>query len=205
MTKANQRPPVLSHTPGPWDYDMDFIVAPDPNGVHRDIYIAEITHADDEGRMASPEQQDANRRLVAAAPNLYEAAKAPKLDAAHDRLSELLENPDAGNDDIREAVVDLCTVLVEHHEARKAALLKATGNREPGIDIHRLLAARRQIAVIWSVEDVQSVRRDLSVDQAWQVLHRYERVQDCDTAHTWQVIEFVANQLFPTTDEGDGQ
>jgi hypothetical protein len=52
---------------------MDFIVAPDPSGVHPDIYIAEITHADDEGRTASPEQQDANRRLIAAAPELLEA------------------------------------------------------------------------------------------------------------------------------------
>jgi hypothetical protein len=61
------------HTPGPWDYDMDFIVAPDPNGLHSDIYIAEIAHTDDEGRIASPPQQDANRHLIAAAPDLLEA------------------------------------------------------------------------------------------------------------------------------------
>lgn len=73
MTNDTQHPPALVHTPGPWDYDMDYIVAPDPNGVHRDIYIAEIAHADDEGRIASPEQQDANRRLIAAAPELLEA------------------------------------------------------------------------------------------------------------------------------------
>jgi hypothetical protein len=52
---------------------MDYIVAPDPNGVHPDIYIAEIVHEDDEGRVASREQQDANRRLIAAAPELLEA------------------------------------------------------------------------------------------------------------------------------------
>ncbi len=61
------------HTPGHWAYDMDFIVAPDPNGRHPDIYIAEIAHADDEGRIASPEQQDANRKLIAAAPELLAA------------------------------------------------------------------------------------------------------------------------------------
>jgi hypothetical protein len=60
------------HTPGPWDYDMDYIVAPDPDKRHPDIYIAEIIHADDEGRLASPQQQDANRRLIAAAPELLE-------------------------------------------------------------------------------------------------------------------------------------
>jgi hypothetical protein len=59
--------------PGPWDYDMDYIVAPDPHGRHPDIYIAEIAHADDEGRIASSQQQDADRRLIAAAPELLEA------------------------------------------------------------------------------------------------------------------------------------
>ena len=65
--------PITRYTPGPWDYDMDYIVAPDPDGRHPDIYIAEIAHSDDEGRIASPEQQDANRRLIAAAPELLEA------------------------------------------------------------------------------------------------------------------------------------
>lgn len=66
-------PASTLYTPGPWDYDMDFIVAPDPNGIHPDIYIAEIVHTDEEGRLASPEQQDANRRLIAAAPELLAA------------------------------------------------------------------------------------------------------------------------------------
>lgn len=61
------------HTPGPWDCDLDYIVATDPAGRHPDIYIAEIAHGDDEGRVASPEQQDANCRLIAAAPDLLEA------------------------------------------------------------------------------------------------------------------------------------
>ena len=129
MTNDTQHPPAPSHTPGPWDYDLDYIVAPDPNGVHPDIYIAEIAHEDHEGRVASFEQQDANRRLIAAAPELYDAANAPDVDAAHDALSELLEDPDAANDDIREAAIDLCSVLVRHHAARKAAIIKIAGSR----------------------------------------------------------------------------
>jgi hypothetical protein len=73
MTTRTDYRHQLSHTPGPWDYDMDFIVAPDPTGAYPDIYIAEIAHADDEGRIASPQQQDANRHLIAAAPDLLEA------------------------------------------------------------------------------------------------------------------------------------
>jgi len=72
MTCGEKTPSTTGHTPGPWDYDMDYIVAPDPNGRHPDIYIAEIAHRDDEDRIPTPEQQDANRRLIAAAPELLE-------------------------------------------------------------------------------------------------------------------------------------
>jgi hypothetical protein len=60
-------------TPGPWDWDDQFIVAPDPRGLHSDIYIAEIVETDEEDRAASPEQQEANKRLIAAAPELLGA------------------------------------------------------------------------------------------------------------------------------------
>jgi hypothetical protein len=73
MTSIETVPSLTRYTPGPWDYDMDYIVAPDPGGRHPDIYIAEIAHSDDEGRIASAAQQDANRRLIAAAPQLLEA------------------------------------------------------------------------------------------------------------------------------------
>jgi hypothetical protein len=64
---------TLTHTPGPWDCDLDYIVAPDPNGRHPDIYIAEIAHSDEEGRIASDDQQIANRRLITAAPEMLQA------------------------------------------------------------------------------------------------------------------------------------
>jgi hypothetical protein len=66
---------IIAYTPGPWDCDLDYIVAPDPNGRHPDIYIAEIAHSDDEGRIASPEQQHANRQLITAAPSMLAALR----------------------------------------------------------------------------------------------------------------------------------
>jgi hypothetical protein len=63
-----------SHTPGPWRSDWQFIVAPDPNGIHPDIYIAEIAGSDEDDRVATAEQQAANACLIAAAPALLDAA-----------------------------------------------------------------------------------------------------------------------------------
>lgn len=118
--------PPRNHTPGPWDYHMEFIVAPDPGGMHPDIYIAEIAHSDEEGRIATPEQQEANRRLIAAAPEMFDTLVATDLDARHDALSNVLEDPEAGNDELREAAIDLCDALNRHHEARQSALAKVT-------------------------------------------------------------------------------
>jgi hypothetical protein len=72
MTTAPNRTISAAATPGPWNDDGQFIVAPDPNGVHPDIYIAEIVQEDEEGRIASPEQQQANARLIAAAPAMLD-------------------------------------------------------------------------------------------------------------------------------------
>lgn len=62
-----------AHTPGPWQQSWQFIVAPDPAGIHADIYIAEIAETDETGRIASPRQQQANGRLIAAAPEMFDA------------------------------------------------------------------------------------------------------------------------------------
>jgi hypothetical protein len=61
------------HTPGPWAIDMDFLVAPDPTGTHFDLYIAEIVREDTEGRVPPDDEQEANARLIAAAPELLSA------------------------------------------------------------------------------------------------------------------------------------
>jgi hypothetical protein len=61
------------HTPGDWNFDSGFIVAPDPSGKHSDIYIAEIVTKDDEGRLAPDDQHHPNGYLLAMAPQLLKA------------------------------------------------------------------------------------------------------------------------------------
>jgi hypothetical protein len=65
------------------------------------------------------------------------------------------------------------------------------------IDIHQLLEQHRQVAVIWSIEDVRHVRPDLSDDQAWEVLGRCRDQHDCEWGFTWTFLKDVADELFP--------
>lgn len=65
------------------------------------------------------------------------------------------------------------------------------------LDIHMLLIQRRQIAIIWSIEDVQEMRPDLNDDQAWKVLQQCGNQHDCNYGLTWEGIEAVAEILFP--------
>lgn len=71
------------------------------------------------------------------------------------------------------------------------------------IDIHAVLAKRRQIAAIWCVEDVQEVRPDLSDDQAWEVLQYAGRHHDAEHGMTWTTLEIVAEELFGSAPEDD--
>ena len=65
------------------------------------------------------------------------------------------------------------------------------------VDVHQVLEARRQVAVIWSTDDVQDIRPDLTDDQAWRVLQNCRRVHDCEVGFSWLLIETVADDLFP--------
>jgi hypothetical protein len=74
------------------------------------------------------------------------------------------------------------------------------------LDFDALLAERQQIAAIWSVEDVQEVRPDLTDQQAWEVLQEVKRHYDATIGVTWVTLEFIAEHLFgdaPETDEAE--
>ena len=80
-------------------------------------------------------------------------------------------------------------------------MTKSSKTNYSKIDIDKLLKQRRQVAVIWSVEDVQQSRPDLNSDQAWKVLLECERVHDCEIGFTWELIDTVAYDLFPPCDD----
>jgi len=73
------------------------------------------------------------------------------------------------------------------------------------LSVHDLLANRQQIAAIWSIEDVQGIRPDLTVEQAWEVLEEVGRKHDAEYGISWTTLECMADILFgrapETTDE----
>jgi len=65
--------------------------------------------------------------------------------------------------------------------------------------VHDLLARHRQIAAIWSVEDVKNVRPHLTDEQAWEVLEQVGDKHDAEWGISWTTLETVADDLFPMT------
>ncbi len=65
------------------------------------------------------------------------------------------------------------------------------------IDIYDLLESRRQVASIWSIEDVQDRRPDLDKNQSWQVLQKCRQSHDANHGFTWDLLDLVAEELYP--------
>ena len=63
--------------------------------------------------------------------------------------------------------------------------------------IQQLLAKNRQIAAIWSIEDVKGVRSDLTDEQAWEVLQQVGDIHDAEYGINWTTLETVADDFFP--------
>ncbi len=57
----------------------------------------------------------------------------------------------------------------------------------------------KQIAIIWHIEDVQNVRPDLTNHQAGKVLKHLKDNHDASVGIYWEVIEIVADILYPFT------
>lgn len=71
--------------------------------------------------------------------------------------------------------------------------------------IDAILALRHQIAVIWSIEDVQEIRPDLTEEQAWDVLQETRRRHDATLGISWDTLEFHANSMFGDAPETDNE
>jgi hypothetical protein len=131
-------------------------------------------------------------RLMRVAPSVL-AALAGVIDYAENEaycLENLKDSPEA------EAEAAKAWQAVE---AGRAVLAEAATGGPPSesgeADLHAMLAGRRQIADLWSVEDVRQVRPGLSDSQAWDVLRAARRHYDPATGITWDVLRRHADAL----------
>jgi hypothetical protein len=92
-----------------------------------------------------------------------------------------------------------CGDLAEAARACSAAVTEAEAAGSPpappDINIHAMLAAQRQIAAIWSIEDVQQVRPHLTDQQAWEVLRQVDRRHNAEIGINWDVLAWTADEV----------
>lgn len=55
---------------------------------------------------------------------------------------------------------------------------------------------QRQITIVWSVEDVQEVRPDLTDKQCIAVLKMVKRKHDAEYGVTWETLKMYAEEQF---------
>jgi hypothetical protein len=69
--------------------------------------------------------------------------------------------------------------------------------------IEAILIRRGYIVTLWSIEDVQTVRPDLTDAQCRKVLERCQRYHDAEIGLNFPLIEMHADDLFPKPDGDD--
>jgi len=105
-----------------------------------------------------------------------------------------------------DAAIDGATEEFNEERSRLNAAIHAASASLDGdmeIDLHEQLASRGRIALVWSIEDVQQVRPDLTDEQAWDVLQDVRRHHDAELGVNWLTLECVAENLFGDAPETD--
>jgi hypothetical protein len=151
---------------------------------------------------------EANARRICAAVNACERISTEALERGiisemRHVLGELLTA--AGDLD---AVIDGVTDQFDTERNRLNAAVHVAQDILDGgteIDVHELLTGRKQIAAIWSIEDVLQVRPDLTDEQAWEVLERVGDKHCAEYGISWTTLECVAEDLFDGAPETDAE
>jgi hypothetical protein len=70
--------PSAAFTPGPWSLEAGFLVATGPNGIKFPLLQLDDPSREAGWCVCDPEQRQPNARLIAAAPDLYEALRSAR-------------------------------------------------------------------------------------------------------------------------------
>jgi hypothetical protein len=68
-------------------------------------------------------------------------------------------------------------------------------------EIEGLFAARKEIVIVWHVDDVKQVRPHLTDEQAWTVLESIGENHDAEYGVCWSTLSDHADSLFPENDK----
>jgi hypothetical protein len=71
------------------------------------------------------------------------------------------------------------------------------------LDQFELVDKRYAMAIVWQIDDVLSIRPDLTEEQAAEVLGRVEDIHDASIGISWETLEAVADDLFPEGGDDD--
>jgi hypothetical protein len=63
-----------------------------------------------------------------------------------------------------------------------------------------MMEEERVIGLLWNIQDVQSLRPDLTNDQAWEVLQIVDDQKDATIGITYDTLSWAADDLFPLKD-----
>lgn len=76
----------------------------------------------------------------------------------------------------------------------------AITERYLGNKIHEILQDNitEEITIVWHIEDVQSIRSDLTDKQASKVLIYAQKNHDATVGINWDSLEVIADDLYPT-------
>jgi hypothetical protein len=142
-------------------------------------------------------------RLRKAAPRLL-AALAAILPYAENENQSLYECWNRDGDAAMKDEVDACRRAIEQAQAAvTAATSECPQHVSDSPDIDTILASRRQVAVVWSIDDVQAIRPELTDEQAWEVLQAADRHHDAVIGINWDVLGCYADILFSNTSQTD--
>lgn len=80
-------------------------------------------------------------------------------------------------------------------------LFKSAAQAVNELDQYELVDKRYAMAIVWQIDDVLSIRPDLTEEQAGEVLGRVEDCHDASIGVSWDTLEIVADEMFPPEDD----
>ena len=71
------------------------------------------------------------------------------------------------------------------------------------LDQYEMVDKRYAMAIVWQIDDVLSIRPDLTEEQAGEVLGRVEDCHDASIGVSWDTLEIYAEEMYPEGDEDE--